>query len=83
VEADAPVAGPSAGSSQQKGKTSATNSAPTQRVLRVRSGKEMTKMGEFLPEAEEDLQMQKGQCKAQPVLQTRTSRCPSCAFGRL
>jgi hypothetical protein len=38
VEVDAPVAGPSAGSPQQKGKTSATNSAETLGKFRVSSG---------------------------------------------
>jgi hypothetical protein len=76
VEADAPVAGPSAGSSQQKGKTSATNSAPTLRVFRVTSRREVSKMGALLPESGEDLRMQKGQLKTQPVIQTRKRNHP-------
>jgi hypothetical protein len=39
MEVDAPVAGPSAGSPQQKGKTSATNSAETLGIFRLSRGR--------------------------------------------
>jgi hypothetical protein len=59
VEVDTPVAKPSAGNPQQKGKTSATNSAETLGIFRVSSGGEMTKARGLLPEAEEDVRLTK------------------------
>jgi hypothetical protein len=76
VEVDAPVAGPSAGSPQQKGKTSATNSTETLGIFRVSSRGDMTKTRGLLPEAEEDVRLQKRQRKLQPVIQKRQINHP-------
>jgi hypothetical protein len=43
MEVDTPVKGPSAGGTQKKGKTSATNSAETLGIFRVSSEEEVTK----------------------------------------
>jgi hypothetical protein len=72
VEVDAPVAGPSAGSPQQKGKTSATNSAETIGIFRVGSRGERTKARGLLPESVENVRLLKRQRELQPVIQTRT-----------
>jgi hypothetical protein len=68
--------GPSAGRTQQKVKTSATNSTETLGIFRVSSKGEMTKMGGLLPEAEEDSRLLKRQRKAQPVIQKRQINYP-------
>jgi hypothetical protein len=67
VEVDAPVAGASAGSPQQKGKTSVTNSAETLGIFRVSGGGEIKKMRGLLPEAEENVRLLKKQRKSQTV----------------
>jgi hypothetical protein len=62
------VAGPAAGSPQQKGETLATNSAETLGKFRARSTIEVRETRGLLPEAKEDLSWLKRQLKLQPVL---------------
>jgi hypothetical protein len=74
-----PVAGPSEGKPQQKGKTSATNSAETLEKFRARIKGGLRKRREtkgLLIEAEEDLRLLKWQLKSQPALPERQINHP-------
>jgi hypothetical protein len=56
--------------------TSATNYVQSLGVLRVNRGREVTKTRGLLPKAKGEVRMQKGQRKAQSVIQTRKSNHP-------